>query len=255
MRGEGGGRCDASIMKPTTRLIITIDGPAGTGKSTVARSLAARLDVDFLDTGAMYRAAALLVDELDLDITDGPAVVAAVQRCGLRFDWSADPPRLLVELPDGLTDISQRIRDSAVTEAVSIVAGLPEVRDLMVARQREIAGARRRMVSEGRDQGSIVFPDAQVKFYLDATPQVRAARRARQLREAGLTAVDENRIYESISARDRLDATRKVGPLVAPEDAILIDSSRLDEEEVVAVLERHVRDCVALDDSDSDPKR
>jgi len=221
------------------RVTITIDGPAGTGKSTTARLLARRLGLEFLDTGAMYRATALIALEERLDLADGPRIARAIEQAGLQFDWSADPPRLLLTRPCE-RDITDRLRDGDVTLASSSIARLPEVRAIMVAAQRRLRAAHPRLVSEGRDQGSVVFPDAEVKFFLDATPQARARRRADQLRSAGQR-VDEPRLLAEIIERDTADRNRDTGPLIIPDDALVVDTTNLSHDEVLAALERHVR--------------
>lgn len=223
----------------TRPIIVTIDGPAGTGKSTVARVLASRLGIDFLDTGAMYRAAAAIAIDHGINRDDYDAIVAAVQSAGLHFDWSTDPPSMLAwDQP-----LDHRLRDADVTAIVSEIAGIPALRRLMVDMQRQIARAHPRLVTEGRDQGSVVFPDAPVKFYLDASPEVRAVRRAEQLRRAGLHP-DASEILEEIVHRDHSDSTRPDGPLVCPADAIRVDTSSLTLDEVVETLERLVNEKV-----------
>ncbi len=221
-------------------MIITIDGPAGTGKSTVAHSLARRLGLDFLDTGAMYRAAALVAIEGGIDPADGRAVAEAVEQADLRFDWSAQPPRVVL----GDRDVSRRIRELDVSRVVSIVASRPEVRRVLVERQRRIARDHPRLVTEGRDQGSVVFPDAPLRFYLDADVRVRAERRAAQLIEAGMH-VDRGRIVSDLMERDRLDSTRSDGPLTRPEGAIVIDTTDLTAGQVVDELESICRSRLA----------
>lgn len=217
-------------------VIITIDGPAGTGKSSVARELARRLGLDFLDTGAMYRAAAAIALDRNIPIERPRELLAAVVDADLRFDWKTDPPTLLAYGQS----VMRRIRDVDVTSVVSPVAGIPELRRLMVDRQRRIAAAHPRLVSEGRDQGSVVFPDADIKFYLDASPEIRAARRAAQLRRGGHPA-DEATLVRDIIERDRSDSSRADGPLVCPEGAERIDTSGLSFDEVVGTLERIAR--------------
>ncbi len=217
-------------------VIITIDGPAGTGKSTVARQLAKRLGLDFLDTGAMYRAAAAIMLDHRIDPAETGELVSTVMGADLHFDWAADPPRILA-WDDPL---DHRIREADVTAAVSLVASIGELRQHMVRKQRVIGAQHPRLVTEGRDQGSVVFPDAEVKFYLDAHPAIRARRRAEQLREAGVQ-VDLADLEAQITHRDRLDSSRSDGPLICPEDAIRVDTSGLDLDGVVSLLEREVR--------------
>jgi cytidylate kinase len=217
-------------------VIVTIDGPAGTGKSTVAHQLATRLGLEFLDTGAMYRAAALVALESGLDPADGPALAARLAEADLHFDWSADPPRIML----GQRDVSADIRDLTVSGIVSIVAAQPTVRQELVRLQRLIASKHPRLITEGRDQGSVVFPDAGVRFFLDASMEERARRRVHQLNRAGQS-VDERQIRQDIASRDRLDSSRDEAPLVRPEGAIVVDTSTLTQDEVVDTLERHVR--------------
>ncbi|MCC6909768.1 MAG: (d)CMP kinase [Phycisphaerales bacterium] len=226
-------------MSKPEHVIITIDGPAGTGKSTTARLLASRLGLEFLDTGAMYRAAAVVALDRGVDFGDGPGVARAVQQAVLRFDWTADPPRLLITSPHE-RDITERLRDADITLGSSIVARSTEVRAVLVEQQRRIAVAHPRLVSEGRDQGSVVFPDAAVKFFLDASPEARAQRRADQLRSAGQQ-VDEARLLREIIERDAADRNRETGPLIIPDDAIVVDTTDLSHDQVLAHLEHHVR--------------
>jgi len=217
-------------------LIVTIDGPAGSGKSTLARQLAGRLGLAFLDTGAMYRAIAAKSIERGIDIREEPFYVVELARnCPLRFDWQTDPPRLYARG----ADVTDRLRDSDVTAAVSDVAAISAVRHVLVDNQREIGREHPRLVTEGRDQGSIVFPQAGVKFYLDASPAVRAHRRAEQLRELGKPVHLED-IRQNIIERDRKDSTRPDGPLICPDDAIRIDTSEMSLDEVLDLLEQQV---------------
>jgi len=218
-------------------VIITIDGPAGTGKSTVAADLARRIGVEFLDTGAMYRAAALLALERGIDPEDGPALAEAVRDIGIHLDFGAARPTVLL----GDVDVSRRIRDLDVSAVVSAVAGCPEVRTVMVTEQRRIAAAHPRLVTEGRDQGSVVFPDADVRFFLDADPDIRAERRLAQLRHAGKS-VDVGAVRADIERRDRLDMSRTEGPLIRPIGAIEVDTTHLTLDETIDRLEAIVRD-------------
>jgi CMP/dCMP kinase len=217
------------------RVIITIDGPAGTGKSSVARTLAKRLGLEFLDTGAMYRAAAALAVDRGIATSDHAAIEAALAGTDLHFDWTTDPPTLY----SGGSSVMARIRDKDITAVVSPIAGIPGLRIQMVRMQRQIAAAHPRLVTEGRDQGSVVFPDADVKVFLFAAPEVRAARRAEQLRASG-QAVDEAALVREIIERDRSDASRSDGPLICPEGADRVDTSTLSFDDVVETLYRLV---------------
>jgi cytidylate kinase len=219
------------------RLIVTVDGPAGSGKSTVARLLAKRLGVEFLDTGAMYRGLAAKALERGINPSkESYAVVELARNALMHFDWSTDPPRLYV----GQTDVTDRLRDSHVTQCASEVAAIGPVRQVLVEAQRRIGAEHPRLVTEGRDQGSVVFPDAQVKFFLDAAPAVRAARRAEEIRHAGRHA-DLEEIRQQIMLRDHKDSTREDGPLLCPPDAARIDTSHMTLAQVVDLLEATVR--------------
>ncbi len=222
-----------AVKQPT---IVTIDGPAGTGKSSVARQLAARLGLGFLDTGAMYRAAAAIVLERGIDPDDHDEVVRVVTDADLHFDWSTDPPEMLA----WLKPMNDRIRSREVTALVSVIAAIAPLRRHMVRKQRIIGHQHPRLVTEGRDQGSVVFPDAAVKFYLDAEPEVRARRRAEQLRAAGKP-VEDAVILAELQQRDLIDSSRTEGPLVMPADAECIDTSHRDIDEVIDLLEQRVR--------------
>lgn len=218
-------------------LIITLDGPAGSGKSSVARQLAHRLGLEFLDTGAMYRGITAQCLDDGIDPKSNPQIVEEFARdCMIRFDWKSDPPRLFINN----RDVTHRLRDSDVTGNVSEVAAMPQVRRVLVQEQRQIGRLHPRLVTEGRDQGSVVFPNAQVKFFITASPQVRAARRAEQLRAAGREA-DERLILQQIVSRDQRDSTRTEGPLIKPDDAQEIDTSSISLEQVLDLLEERVK--------------
>ncbi|MBS0196648.1 MAG: (d)CMP kinase [Planctomycetes bacterium] len=217
-------------------IVITIDGPAGTGKSSVARSLARKLGLDFLDTGAMYRAAAAICIDHKIDPADHTALVQKVMNADLHFDWTLDPPTILA----WGKPIIGRIRDPDVTAIVSPLSAIPALRQHMVAKQRIIARQHPRLVTEGRDQGSVVFPDAKVKFYLDASAEVRAARRARQLANEGKPSNEADELRKIIE-RDRSDMNRADGPLLRPQGGTVVDTSLLEFDQVVSELERIVR--------------
>lgn len=231
----------------TSELIITIDGPAATGKTSVAHALANRTRCEFLDTGAMYRAASLIALDsglvhpgLPIDPTRHDLIVKAVEAVRMAFDWACDPPTLRCN-DDSVMD---RIRDDDVTGVVSPVAGIRALRQIMVSKQRQIAADHPRLVTEGRDQGAIVFPDAPVKFYLDADPRVRAKRRRDQMIDRrNAHGVSEpvptlEAIAQGLLERDAADTA--AGRLIRPADAILVDTTNLNFNEVVDVLVAHV---------------
>lgn len=213
-------------------MIVTIDGPAGSGKSTVARALARRLGFRFLDTGAMYRAVALagVRDGVDFDRPDQLA------RLGEKIEIEVSEDRVLL---DG-HDVTQAIRSSEVTAVTRHAADNPAVRDRLVRLQREAATAGS-IVTEGRDQGSVVFPDASCKFFLTATAQERAQRRLNDLRAQGESATLDA-VLEAQQRRDREDTGRPVGPLVRAADAVEVCTDGMSLEEVVDRLEAIVRE-------------
>jgi cytidylate kinase len=204
--------------------VVAVDGPVGSGKSTVARRVAARLGYLYLDTGAMYRAVGLLATEAGVSLTDEPAVVAVARAAGLRFDAAG---RLFA----GERDVSAAIRTLQMGEAASLVSALPGVRALLVEQQRRI-GAGADIVMEGRDIGTNVFPDADVKIYLTARPEVRAARRAAELRAKG-EPVDDATVLAALEERDARDSTRSVAPLRRADDAVEVDTSGMTLDEAV----------------------
>ena len=229
----------------SSTLIITIDGPAGTGKSTVAHRLAERLGIEYLDTGSMYRTSALVAIQRDLDPSDGPALAAAIEASSMHFDWSVSPPTIHV---DG-EDVSDRIRSMDVSSTVSEVARQQAVRTVLVERQRQIALEHPRLVTEGRDQGSVVFPDAAVRFFLHADPVVRARRRVEQLAAKGQD-VDLDAVTADIEQRDRIDSTRSDGPLIRPEGAIDLDTSEMSIDQVVEAMVEAVESVMGPGESD-----
>ncbi|HKT00905.1 MAG TPA: (d)CMP kinase [Rugosimonospora sp.] len=208
------------------RCVVAVDGPSGSGKSTVSRQLATALGARYLDTGAMYRAVTLAVLTAGVDPQDS-ATVAKVAR-EAQLCSGTDPAHPTITL-DGVP-VDREIRGSAVTGAVSAVAAVPAVRALLVSRQREIIAAARRIVVEGRDIGTVVAPDAELKVFLTAAPDERARRRSvEQDSDLATTAAD-------LARRDRLDSTRRTDPLAQAPDAVVLDSTSLGIDEVVAQL-------------------
>lgn len=212
-------------------MVVTIDGPAGTGKSTAARHLAARLKFHFLDTGAMYRVVAWACLHRGVDPADHAAAAEVAASTGIEFDG----PRTIA---DG-TDVTEAIRSADVTHAASVVAQIPAVRAELVRQQRRIA-AGRDIVCEGRDQGTVAFPKAEYKFFLTAEPLERARRRQQELAEKGQIVPLETLLAEQ-TERDARDAGRAVAPLRPAEDAVIVDTTHLDGDAVVELLVRHVR--------------
>ena len=217
-------------------MVITIDGPAGTGKSSVALEVARRLGLDFLDTGAMYRAIGLEAIRRGVSLTDESEIAYIAKLCKISFNWNKQPPTVLLNGED----VGHLLRSGDVTRAASFVAVVPAVRDVMVHQQRAIGREHGNLVTEGRDQGSIVFPDAEQKFFLTATAAERARRRGAQLRSRG-EVVDLLELQQQIESRDYRDAHRPVAPLSCPTDAITIDTTKLSEAEVIEQIISHVK--------------
>ena len=215
-------------------MIVTIDGPAGSGKSTAARGLAERLGFDYIDTGAMYRAVAHSCLASDIDTTDRASVTERAAELRIGFDGQD-------VLLDGI-NISAAVRSPSISEAASRVAQHPGVRAEMV-RQQQAMVRERDMVTEGRDQGTEVFPDAECKFFLEASAEVRAVRRQEELLARGVE-VPLKETLEQIRQRDHRDRTREISPLRPADDAIVIDSSELTADGVLDRFEAHVRQCL-----------
>ncbi len=209
-------------------MVIAIDGPAGSGKSTVARAVATRLGLDYLDTGAMYRSVAFAALRGGVD----PEDTEVVGNLARNIDLDVDPGGSVVV--DGV-DATIEIRGPEVTRAVSIVAANPEVRAEMRARQRRWVAERGGGVMEGRDIGTVVFPDARLKVYLDASPEVRAARRSKEVADLSYETVASD-----LARRDALDQSRSHDPLRTADDAVVIDTSDLDVEQIVDAIMDHL---------------
>ncbi len=213
-------------------MIITIDGPAGAGKSSAARALAQRLGFEFLDTGAMYRAVALAALRAGVNLRDEPSLAALVESLRLQM-----PPGGRVLLGD--EDVTALIRTREVTAATGAVADSPAVRRRLAKMQRDIAVGRD-MVCEGRDQGTIVFPDAACKFFLHADPVERARRRQREMAARG-EMVEMEQLLREQQIRDARDAARDLAPMRPADDAVVLDSTQLTPEQVVQAMAEQVR--------------
>ena len=216
-------------------LVVTIDGPAASGKSTVARHLAERIGAAFLDTGAMYRAVTWAAQRDGVDLSDEAELARVIDGHAFAFEPDAEQLRALVDD----VDVTDELRDPDLTAQVRHIAASPAMRARLVEMQRQFAGAHGRVVTEGRDQGTVAFPDAEVKFYLEAAPAERARRRQRQLQTQGRPA-DLGQLRAAIEARDRSDRERSVGPLRVADDAIVVDTTDLAIEDVVERLLQHI---------------
>jgi len=216
-------------MSTPRKLVIAIDGPAGSGKSTIAARLAKKLGYVNLESGAMYRALALKALESQTPLDDPEALRALALTSLVQLEPAGDGNRVLL---DG-RDVSQRIRQPDITLAASRVSVHPRVRQVLVARQREL-GINGGVVMEGRDIGTAVFPDADVKIFLDADPSVRAERRLQQ--SASQSPEEAQRVQAEIAARDERDRTRVASPLVPATDAVILDTTNLSLEQVVEAV-------------------
>jgi cytidylate kinase len=211
--------------------VVAIDGPSGTGKSSVSRGLARALGARYLDTGAMYRIVTLALLREGVDLTDIDAVGSAAADVPISISLDPDMERAYL----AGEDVSAEIRGDAVTGAVSAVAAVPAVRTRLVGLQRELAAGEGGVVVEGRDIGTVVLPDADAKFFLTASAETRARRRNDQNVTSGL-GDDFSGVLADVERRDRLDSTREVSPLRAAEDAVVVDTSDMTESEVIEHL-------------------
>ncbi|OBF35970.1 cytidylate kinase [Mycobacterium sp. ACS1612] len=215
----------------SSTLVIAVDGPAGTGKSSVSRGLARSLDARYLDTGAMYRIVTLAVLRAGVDLKDDDAIGAAAATVDLGVGYNPDEDRSYL----AGEDVSAEIRGDEVTKAVSAVSAVPSVRVRLVELQRKLAAGQGSVVVEGRDIGTVVLPDADIKIFLTASAEERARRRNDQNIAAGLPD-DYEAVLADVKRRDHLDSTRPVSPLRAAADALVVDTSEMTESEVVAYL-------------------
>lgn len=211
-------------------MIIALDGPAGSGKSTIAKKLAKQLGINYLDTGAMYRAITYYMLENNIDITNNRLVIDNLENIDLDIKDE--------ELYLNGTNISKNIRSEEVNQNISGIASIKEVREKLVNMQR-IIGSKQDTILDGRDIGSVVFPDADYKFYIDASSFVRAKRRYHQNKKLGIDLSFEE-IKDSIERRDQLDKSRSNGPLILVDDAIFIDTSDMSLNQVIKKIKQHI---------------
>lgn len=213
------------MTSENSSFIIAIDGFSSCGKSTLAKTLAKRLDFTFIDTGAMYRAVTLYLIENEVDFQDINALKQALENIEIEIKSQGEENHFFLNGKD----VSEAIREMYVSEKVSEVSALPEVRETLV-RQQQKMGAEGKVVMDGRDIGTVVFPDAHLKIFMTASPEVRAQRRYEELRGKGEEVTLEE-VRQNLNHRDRIDTTRTVSPLKQAEDAVLLDNSHLNREE------------------------
>ncbi|ACL02638.1 cytidylate kinase [Desulfatibacillum aliphaticivorans] len=212
------------------KILVTIDGPAGAGKTTVSRAVALELGYTYVDTGALYRGLAVIVNQKGVDPNDDEALAAVCKELELSLIPEEDKTRVIANGED----ITDKLRTPEISMTASAVSARPLVREWLLGIQREF-GEKGGAVFEGRDMGTVVFPNAEAKFFLHADPNIRARRRHQELLEKGL-AVTEEDVAKDMEKRDKDDSSRAVAPLKPAEDAILVDSSQLNIEEAVWVI-------------------
>lgn len=234
-KGEDTAAIGSAEKAHTGGFVVTIDGPAGAGKTTVSKALARRLGFRYIDTGALYRAVALAAVERGVAFDDDRGLAELVDVLDLAFVSGEDGLRLFA---NG-TDVTDRIRNPEISMAASAVSARPVVRRFLLSVQRKL-GSENGAVFEGRDMGTVVFPDAAVKFFLSASPEVRALRRYREYGETGIRSQSLETVEKEMRQRDENDSRREIAPLKAADDAIRIDSSVLTVDAVVDEMFRHV---------------
>ena len=217
-------------------LVITIDGPAASGKSTVARLLAERIGASFLDTGAMYRAVTFAAMEAGIDLQDEDQLLVVLKKKQFRFEDREGIMRTYVDE----FDVTEQIREPNITANARYIASVENIRHILVQMQRQYAAGHRKVIAEGRDQGTVAFPQADIKFFLIADISVRAQRRYNELNTKGKNeSLDD--VKKAIDNRDKSDQVRKVGPLKPADDAVVIDTTGLSIEQVVEKLFQFVK--------------
>ncbi|SMF36777.1 cytidylate kinase [Alteromonadaceae bacterium Bs31] len=216
--------------------LITIDGPSGSGKGTISRLVAGEVGYALLDSGAIYRLAALACIQERVDTENETSVAALAEQLDIRFDFSGESTTAFLNE----IDVSRSIRDEQTGMMASKIAAYPAVRAALLNRQRQFRRAPG-LVADGRDMGTVVFPDAQLKIFLTASAQERAVRRVKQLQLAGLEQIDEQQILADIQARDERDSNRAAAPLVPADDAIVLDSTSLSISEVYETVMREFK--------------
>lgn len=223
-------------VEPVSTLVVAVDGPSGTGKSSVSKGVAIRHGMGYLDTGAMYRAITLGIMRQGVDVTDVDAIAAALGALELRSGTDPHAPTIHLGVNGAWSDVTLAIRDSEVTDAVSHVSAVPSVRELLVELQRAavlaLTDGGRGVIVEGRDIGTVVLPQADVKIYLTASADARASRRNTEDQSRGHV-VDVDATRESLERRDRIDTGRAVSPLAQADDATVVDASDLTLEQVI----------------------
>jgi cytidylate kinase len=228
-------------MNNSKKIIVAIDGFSSTGKSTVAKALANKLGYIYIDTGAMYRAVTWYAMEQGLLSNEYFDIQGLIERLKtLHMEFVRDPKTGQLNMYLNGRNIETEIRSPQVSGFVSLVAAVPQVRRYLVQQQREM-GKEKAVVMDGRDIGSVVFPEAEVKFFLTADPEVRAHRRWLEMKEKGIT-ISPDEILENVQERDRIDSTREDSPLVQTKDAILIDVSHINREEQFEIMYQYIRD-------------
>ncbi len=223
------------VLEKVISRVIAIDGPSGSGKSTIAKEIAKELGVLYIDTGSMFRALAAVAFDLNIELVEGPKLKAFLDSLKIEYGISDS---LLIRING--QDLTDKIREHHVSELASVISQLPSVRKYLLDFQRSLA-RNQICVMEGRDIGTVVFPDSFCKFFITATAEIRAQRRLNQLRESGDQTITFSKIIEDVLKRDETDTLRVLAPLKKAEDAILLDTSLLTMAEVLNILAKEIK--------------